>query len=87
MLTDQVFEALSQLIPSVSQLKRNIESIRIGGGWVYVAARGDLADPDSDLHRRYDYGLQRYDNYISVDSGKYCTAPWMARKIAEQPDG
>ena len=53
------------------------------GGWVYAAGQGALSDPASSLHRRNEFGIVRLGSYISVDTGKYSTAPWMARKIAD----
>ena len=43
-----------------------------------------MSDPSSTLHRRSDYGVARVGNYVSVDTGKYSTAPWLARSIARE---
>lgn len=58
--------------------------IAVGGGWIVAPGGGSLADPTSELHRRDRFGVSRSDSYISVDTGKYSTAPWLARRIAAE---
>ena len=53
------------------------------GGWVFAAGQGRLSDPQATLHRRSDFGITRLGSYISVDTGKYSTAPWLARRLAD----
>ena len=48
---------------------------------------GSLDDPRSGLHRRDRYGVQRRGSYFSVDTGKYSTAPWLARELATEIAG
>jgi hypothetical protein len=57
--------------------------VALEGGWVFAAGRGALSDPASTLHRRKDFGVFRRGNYISVDTGKYSTAPWLAQRLAD----
>jgi hypothetical protein len=59
-----------------------IEDVRLEGGWVYAAGQGSLADPRSTLHRRDRIGITRAGSYISVDTGTYSIAPWLAREVA-----
>ena len=40
-----------------------------------------------ELHRRDRFGVRRSGSYISVDTGKYSTAPWLAQRIAEEVMG
>ena len=61
--------------------------IVVGGGWVVAPGRGTLGDATSDLHRRDRFGVRRSGSYISVDTGKYSTAPWLAQRIAEEVMG
>jgi len=56
-----------------------MECVRIECGWVYDAASGHLADPQASFHQRADFGIQQQRTYYSVDTGKYCTAPWLAK--------
>ena len=50
---------------------------------MHAAGQGALSDPNSSLHRRSDYGIARLGSYYSIDTGKYSTAPWLARQVAD----
>jgi glycine/D-amino acid oxidase-like deaminating enzyme len=86
-LIDEVFENLGRYLPAVKRIKECMESVRIEGGWVYAAGRGRLADPRSSLHHRTDFGIEQYGSYFSIDTGKYCTAPWLAQRLAAKIRG
>ncbi|MCX7684966.1 MAG: FAD-binding oxidoreductase [Acetobacteraceae bacterium] len=73
---------LAPLLPAVAAILDRAEEVSVGGGWVFALGRGSLADPASALHRRDGFGLRRRGRYISVDTGKYSTAPWLAGRIA-----
>jgi hypothetical protein len=83
-LADGVFASLGAILPGVASLRSAIESMQIAGGWVYAAGRGALDDPRSTLHRRDRAGLLRQGSYLSVDTGKYSIAPWLAERIASE---
>jgi glycine/D-amino acid oxidase-like deaminating enzyme len=72
---------LARVIPAVADLP--IQSVQVQGGWVYATGTGSLSEPDSGLHRRSDIGITGKDGYYSVDTGKYSTAPWLARQLSE----
>lgn len=78
-----VFDHLQQHLPWIADLRQRVETLQVGGGWVFAAGRGALSQPGSSLHRRSDYGVLRHGSYLSIDTGKYSTAPWLARAVAE----
>lgn len=78
------FAALARFLPGIDALRDNAESVSVGGGWVYAAASGSLADPAATIHCRADFGITRRGSYVSIDTGKYSTAPWMAERLARQ---
>jgi glycine/D-amino acid oxidase-like deaminating enzyme len=82
-LSESIFGQLQSLLPWVAQIRAKAEKIAVEGGWVFAAGRGLLSDPDSTLHRRSEYGVTRLGGYLSVDTGKYSTAPWLARSLAD----
>ena len=82
-LAAAVLGHLQEHLPWIADIGANIERVHIGGGWVFAAGRGALSAPASSLHRRADYGVQRVGTYLSIDTGKYSTAPWLAREVAE----
>lgn len=83
LLTGAIFEHLEEFFPWIALIREKSESVAIEGGWVFAAGRGQLSDPSSTLHRRSDFGVTRTGSYISVDTGKYSTAPWLAHALAK----
>lgn len=80
-LLHDIVTNLGRIVPSVTALASCADEVRLEGGWVYAAGRGALSDPASTLHRRDRIGITQAGSYISVDTGKYSTAPWLAREI------
>lgn len=82
-LIEETVTALTHFFPAVRDA---LEGARIstGGGWIVARGGGSLADPGSGLHRRDRFGVSRHGSYVSVDTGKYSTAPWLASRVAEQ---
>ena len=83
----RVRAALEPLMPRIGQLFDDAESTAVHGGFVFARGAGALDDPRSGLHRRDRTGVQRQGSYYSVDTGKYSTAPWLARELATEIAG
>lgn len=83
-LCASILDHLQGLLPGLERVRANVQSMTLQGGWVFAAGRGALSDPRSTLHRRADFGLTRLGAYHSVDTGKYSSAPWLARRLAER---
>ena len=81
--SNEIITALGKFLPKTSLIRDCIEQVDIRGGWVFAQGIGELSDPLSTLHHRSDYGITRKGTYISVDTGKYSTGPWLARQIAD----
>jgi glycine/D-amino acid oxidase-like deaminating enzyme len=75
---------LTPLVPSVAEVFDSASQVLIRGGWVFAQGQGTLDDPMASLHRRDRFGVRRLGSYISVDTGKYSTAPWLARSLAAE---
>jgi glycine/D-amino acid oxidase-like deaminating enzyme len=75
---------LVELVPSVSSLFDDAEKLEVRGGFVFAQGRGSLSDPNATIHRRDQFGVNRLGSYISVDTGKYSTAPWLAERLVTQ---
>lgn len=75
--------ALAALMPWTAEIFDSAEAIRVEGGYVFAKGQGALSDPLSSLHRRDRFGLSRRGNYLSIDTGKYSTAPLLARTLAD----
>jgi glycine/D-amino acid oxidase-like deaminating enzyme len=78
-----ILDHLEAMLPDVGRIRARIEHMALRGGWVFAAGRGALSDPRSGLHRRSDFGVERLGSYVSVDTGKYATVSWLARRLAE----
>lgn len=82
-LLQDIAHGLGAVLPGVAEVFRDAADCRLGGGWVYAQGRGSLDDPASSLHKRNLLGVRRYGRYFSVDTGKFSTAPLMAKSLAE----
>ena len=80
-------ERLARHIPTAGEVAANAVEMKVRGGWVFAAGRGSLADPHATLHRRDAFGIRQRGTYISVDTGKYSSAPFLAREIANRISG
>lgn len=86
-VTDAIRTGLGALIPSTHAILEQADSVQLQGGWVFAQGKGSLADPASSLHRRDRFGVVARGTYLSVDTGKYSTAPWLARQVAARLTG
>lgn len=84
---ERVRPALERVLPRVGTILDDAEDITVHGGFVFARGAGALDDRRSGLHRRDRYGVQRHGDYYSVDTGKYSTAPWLARMLADEIAG
>ncbi len=83
-LAERVQKGLESVIPGVLEILTNAEEVAVEGGFVFALGQGSLADPGSSLHRRDGFGVRRSGHYFSVDTGKYSTAPWLAKALANE---
>ena len=83
----RVRTALEPLMPGIGRVFDDAESAVVHGGFVFALGAGSLDDPRSGLHRRDRYGVQRRGSYFSIDTGKFSTAPWLAREVAAEIAG
>ncbi|MEP6563705.1 MAG: FAD-dependent oxidoreductase [Mesorhizobium sp.] len=81
---DDVRARIVQLVPNVSRMFDDAEELEVRGGFVFAQARGSLSDPKATIHRRDQFGINRRGSYISIDTGKYSTAPWLAEMLTKQ---
>ena len=80
-IEQSIVDKLGAIIPAAFSIYRQKQSARLEGGWVFAMGTGSLGDPKSTLHRRDRIGLRQVGTYISVDTGKYSMAPWLAQKV------
>jgi glycine/D-amino acid oxidase-like deaminating enzyme len=81
-IVGRIERELTALLPPVAEIFRHAEKVTIAGGHVFAMGSGSLADAAASIHRRDRFGVRTNGHYISVDTGKYSTAPAMARALA-----
>lgn len=74
---------MSAYIPSMAQLLDHATDCEVGGGVILARGATDIEDPNSYLHRRSAVGPVAYGSYVTIDTGKYCTAPLFALEAAD----
>lgn len=79
-----LLEGLCEHLPGLRRLAPAMDGATLEGGWVYAQAHGDLGDSRASIHARDRYGLFQHGCYISVDTGKYSTAPHLALSVADR---
>ncbi len=82
-IASAIEQGLQQCLPCVSDIFAAAVETRIEGGYVFAMGKGVLNDLSASVHRRDRFGVARRGNYISVDTGKYSSAPLLARQIAQ----
>ncbi len=86
-LVCEIFDSMADYLPEVRNIQDAVESCRLDGGWVFAAGKGELSSPGSTLHRRDEFGISQLGHYFSIDTGKYGSAPWLAKQLADQISG
>ncbi len=74
---------MATYIPSMDYLLNNAKYCKVGGAVILARGATDIDDPKSDLHQRSTVGPVAHGSYITVDTGKYCTAPLFALEAAD----
>ena len=80
-LLDSGVTNLSRFVPALGQLRERAHNIQIGGGVIVARGQSDIDDSDSELHERTAIGPEQYGRYITVETGKFTTAPMFAERV------
>jgi hypothetical protein len=83
----RIAEGLGHALPWAKDLFGQAERLAIAGGYVFAQGRGSLSDRQATLHRRDRWGVRRLGRYISIDTGKYSTAPLTASTLVKDITG
>lgn len=75
-------ESLVRYLPPLSRLTPALERMHVGGGVIAAWGETDIDDPASGLHERHEIGPKRHGSWVTLDTGKYCTAPLYALRAA-----
>jgi len=74
---------LKKLIPSATSQLDESFNWDVVGGYITAWGKTGINDIKSELHKRYNIGVQYKDNYYSIDTGKFSLAPLFANEVAQ----
>lgn len=83
----ETIAALQEYFPETRLIADSATETIVQGGWVVADGKGDLSDPASLLHKRDRFGVTRMGTYVTIDTGKYSAAPWLAHRLADELAG
>lgn len=76
------FEQWSTYCPQLRHLGFSRDQVDPSSGVIFAWGDTDIDDPQSVLHMRDDVGIDSFDGYHSVNSGKYTMVPYFALNAA-----
>lgn len=85
-VASNTIDVLQEYFPETRLIADSAETI-VQGGWVVADGAGNLSDPASSLHKRDRFGVTYMGSYVTIDTGKYSAAPWLARRLADELAG
>jgi hypothetical protein len=74
----------SILCPKLKDIAFGREDVDATSGVIFAWGDSDIGDPDSELHKRYEIGIQSNGRYHSVNTGKYTMVPYLGLQVAER---
>jgi hypothetical protein len=84
-IIDESVAAIKLLTPAFDpRLDDPAVRVKVEGGAIFAWGSTDIDDRGSELHERFDIGPHELGNYISLDTGKFSTAPRFSLEVAER---
>lgn len=80
MLVRDGLAALDEIVPGIGRTQIDT----VDAGIIFSWGKTDIDDRQSELHNRYEIGVQAHDGYFSIDTGKYTSAPLFAYDFVTQ---
>jgi len=79
-IAEQTLAGIEGVVPGIA----HATPVQVDGGVIFSWGETDIDDPTSELHRRYEIGVAQHDGYFSIDTGKFTSAPYFARQLADR---
>ncbi len=76
-VTAGVMREFGAIIPAV----RDVQVDDVGAGVIFSWGTRDIDDPESELHRRSEIGVDGGDGYYTINTGKFTCAPLFADQL------
>lgn len=70
-------QAFDDIIPGMNDFR----VVEAGAGTIFSWGETDIDDPQSQLHHRYNIGVNAFDGYFSIDTGKFTSGPLFAQSL------
>lgn len=79
-IVDDSIVSLSTIVKGLEKF----EPMSVASGLIVARGESDIDDPNSELHTRHNIGVNDFDGWFSIDTGKYTTAPLFAQQLADR---
>jgi hypothetical protein len=77
--------ALAEIVPTLRALApEDLADVIVKGGVIVAWGKTDIDDPESELHCRFEIGVNSVGRYHSIDPGKLTMAPYFADVCADR---
>jgi hypothetical protein len=84
-LCQESVDALAKVCRACDSLPDEVvESAVVVGGNIFAWGATDIDDAGSELHQRYDIGINSEGSYHSIDPGKYTMVPSYAVAVCDR---
>lgn len=83
-LIEDCIRELSKVLPGILRIKDHAGNGKVGGGFICGWGKTDITDRESGLHSRSRIGVEAHGTWLSVNTGKYCTAPLFGLEASNQ---
>lgn len=74
---ENALAGLDKIIPGMT----NFDIRQLDGGIIFSWGKTDIVDVNSELHKRFEIGINQVDGYYSIDTGKFTSAPYFANQL------
>lgn len=81
-MVTETFSAMSQIVPKLGDLKPT--NISVKSGIIFAWGNTDIDDRGSELHSRYEIGVQSHGHYHTINPGKLTMAPYFSQVCADR---
>lgn len=75
----KALEELDSFFPGINKF----DVQHLDGGIIFSWGKTDIVDMQSELHQRYNIGVNQQDGYFSIDTGKFTSAPLFADNLKQ----
>ena len=83
-IVQRSIDALSKYASGLQEFQSHVGQASVHGGIICSWGHDPIPNLDSEIHQRFDVGVNRHGNWFSIDTGKYCMGPNIALRAVDQ---